>query len=629
MTDQSRHDLQELFGSFRAEWLRERLFSLFNEPDYFPSLIDNRPCVLTGGRGTGKTTVLRCMSYEGQFALLKGDPAAFSKQPFVGLYHRVNTNRVTAFNGPEQTEAQWNRAFSHYVNLTIVDLILQYLHWHATNINAKEMLAGPACRRIGETLGVTGLSSFEALSAAVASAIESLELYVNNLDGPAPTFSMLQSPIDAAIQEARKLPGLSNKTFYIMLDEYENFLGFQQQIVNTLIKHSSDAYIFKIGVKELGWRVKYTLNENEQLISPADYELIHIEQRLEGNFSAFARRVCEARIEQWASENGLVHLPLDELLPDLTYEREAQLLGVVERVGRFVQELRAKESDAEKLLSTSELALYVFWMLYEQQYELAVEAVRAFVSHDRKAINQYNNYKYAMLFAIARNGAEISKFYCGNRVFALLARNNIRFYLHLISSSIEKHLRNGGLISEPVPYQAQTEAAREVGLRYLTELEGVTVQGAQLVKLVLGFGRLFQILSRNPIGGAPETVEFQLKGGAHTTEVQVEKVQGLLREAIMQLALVRSPGTKLAAESETRDWNYGVHPIFAPYFSFSHRKKRKIDVLETEILNMITSPQETIKRLLKDRAYLAEQEAPVQLKLFDEYYGKNATIASS
>ena len=49
--------LDELFGSYKAEWLNEKIFQFFATPSYFTSLKDKRPCVLMGGRGTGKTTV--------------------------------------------------------------------------------------------------------------------------------------------------------------------------------------------------------------------------------------------------------------------------------------------------------------------------------------------------------------------------------------------------------------------------------------------------------------------------------------------------------------------------------------------------------------------------------------------
>ena len=45
--------LDDLFGSYKAEWLNERIFRFFAEPSYFNALKSYRPCVLIGGRGTG------------------------------------------------------------------------------------------------------------------------------------------------------------------------------------------------------------------------------------------------------------------------------------------------------------------------------------------------------------------------------------------------------------------------------------------------------------------------------------------------------------------------------------------------------------------------------------------------
>lgn len=75
--------LSQLFGSYKAEWLKEQLYELFSEPEYFPELKTPRPCVLVGGRGTGKTTVLKSLSYEGQFALSGRSPDRIAAWPFI------------------------------------------------------------------------------------------------------------------------------------------------------------------------------------------------------------------------------------------------------------------------------------------------------------------------------------------------------------------------------------------------------------------------------------------------------------------------------------------------------------------------------------------------------------------
>src|SRR5690348_8206849 len=122
--------LSRLLGLYKAEWLNGELFELFTEPGYFGSLETTRPCVLMGGRGTGKTTVLRGLSYEGQFALAGEDPVKVQQWTYFGLYYRVNTNRVTAFRGPELTEDKWCTYFGHYVNLVFCQLMLEFCLWY-------------------------------------------------------------------------------------------------------------------------------------------------------------------------------------------------------------------------------------------------------------------------------------------------------------------------------------------------------------------------------------------------------------------------------------------------------------------------------------------------------------------
>ena len=115
MVDKSKPSIQEqlskLFGSYKAEWLKEDIFRLFEEPEYFPEFRTSRPCVLKGGRGTGKTTVLRGLSYDGQYALSGKNSSIIDAWDYIGLYHRVDTNRVTAFKGPELPESDWIHMF--------------------------------------------------------------------------------------------------------------------------------------------------------------------------------------------------------------------------------------------------------------------------------------------------------------------------------------------------------------------------------------------------------------------------------------------------------------------------------------------------------------------------------------
>ena len=138
--DQVRTALAELFSGYRAEWLADSVFSLFREPAYFPQLVTPHPCFLVGGRGTGKTTALRCLSYEGLSQLEGRRPDDVREWPYYGMYYRVNTNRVKAFCGTELPDDRWVQLFAHYINLEFCDLALRFLEWFSGH--------APDCQRL-------------------------------------------------------------------------------------------------------------------------------------------------------------------------------------------------------------------------------------------------------------------------------------------------------------------------------------------------------------------------------------------------------------------------------------------------------------------------------------------------
>jgi hypothetical protein len=99
-----------------------------------------------------------------------------------------------------------------------------------------------------------------------------------------------------------------------------------------------------------------------------------------------------------------------------------------------------------------------------------------------------------------------------------------------------------------------------------------------------------------------------------------DRIEALLTEAVMHLALIRTPGTKLTTETDIRSWDYAPHPIFAPYFGFSHRRKRKMTVSEGDLISLTSKPQEAIRKILGRRSSLADDALPAQMSMFDEYF---------
>lgn len=617
--------LGELFGSYRAEWLAERIYDLFTEPAYFPEMTARTACVLEGGRGTGKTTVLRGLSYQGQYALKKRNALAISDLEFVGCYLRVDTNVVTAFSGPELTELVWGKVFAHYFNMLICEQLCKYWTWFIDNI---DVTTSAICEQLSEvsiSLHLTETNDVRALGKSIRKEVIALEAYINNIGDETnlPKLSLQGAPIKLLAEAMSEQPAFRGKRFFVLLDEYENFLEYQQRVVNTLIKHGAQNLTYKIAIRELGWKSRTTLNPDEQLLSPADYVRVYIGEKLEGAvFKAFALRVCNDRVRRLNIPGIGQDSSIEDLLPALSEDEEATLLVGSDAIKKIHKKLIESTSGANRetvdRMSPTELLLLQYWSRSSGTSETKVleEAVQ------NKAVwqNRRTNYSHAMLFTLRRGKRGIQKYYAGWDTFIQLSNGNIRFLLALVDQCLHLQLREQPERVGPISPETQTKAAQMVGKANLSELEGLSIYGAKLTRLLLGLGRVFGVLASQAEGHSPEQTQFELADREMINEN--DETDQLLRAAVMHLALIRSAGTKPTSDNDTKEYDYMIHPVYAPFFAFSYRKKRKIKLHPSDILGLGQDPQAVIKAILKRQHRAPNGESlPEQMSLFRQFYG--------
>ena len=121
-------------------------------------------------------------------------------------------------------------------------------------------------------------------------------------------------------------------------------------------------------------------------------------------------------------------------------------------------------------------------------------------------------------------------------------------------------------------------------------------------------------MAEDAAGHAPEVNQFEF-----TDSSLAEDVDELIKSGVMHLALNRFSGTKISGR-DTKDYDYAVHPIFAPYFVFSHRKKRKMKISASELLLLVNDAPSGIKSILARSSRSIPDELPGQLSLFENYY---------
>lgn len=171
--------------------------------------------------------------------------------------------------------------------------------------------------------------------------------------------------------------------------------------------------------------------------------------------------------------------------------------------------------------------------------------------------------------------------------------------------------------------KTQTKVAQSVGRMNLSELEGLTVNGAQLTKLLLSLGRVFQVMASDGLGHTPEVNQFQVTfqpAGDDSLDAISEEAEKLLRSAVMHLALVRSLGNKPGDDGDTKDYDYMVHPIYSALFETSPRLKRKMTLSPDDIIGLVRKPKDTIRQILRRNNRTNDEQLPEQLSLFGRFY---------
>lgn len=616
--------LRQLFGDNRAEWPAASFKDLFVTPTYLTKLEARRPCILVGGRGTGKTTALQSLRFDSCLERLIGAGQSFSDQEYLGFLIRINKNRVRSFHGRDQV-LDWGKYFSHYFNLLACSELASLTTWLQDQTG--KTLPAEAVKSVAVDLGLIDYSGSTILdfATAIKDEISKLQLKVNNPTSSLELFlSMPESPIRVFV-DALDEHGLSEgRTIFCCIDEYENLLDYQQAILNTYIKHAEPPLSYKIGVRKNGLRNRQTLDGQDLLKTPDDYYEIEI---AEEGFEYFAKQVASVRLRAAIANGVPVPEKLSDFLEELSFADEAMLLGADRVTKTVLKELEGKAVfEFFKAKPSSEVFFLKYWQASEgsKLEDLADD----WVKNEREWQVRLGNYGYASLFWLSQGnkGARIRKYYCGERVFLALAGGNIRYFLELIDCSVTRELTEiraiAGTLS--ISPKSQTLAARDVGERRLNQLEGLADHGVQLKRLVLAIGKVFFELARSPLGRTPEVTSFVLSGKAE----DVTKISAMLSEGVGHLAFDVEPATKLTSKAETREDEYRLHRIFSAFFEISHRKKRRMTFDAKDLILVLGDhPGRAISSMLEDKQQADEDELPEQLALFSAFYGSNGDEA--
>ena len=634
-----RNALQESLAKNRAEEIGHDVWEHFVIPTFYDKLdlaTAKKPRIIIGGRGCGKTMLLRYLSHESAFSQKRQDITT-DVLTHIGLYWRADTQFCNLMTKRSIPNEDWETAFNHFAALTISIELLRSL---------KSIAASAFPGLTDESLTFFDFKKLDAFESSLPRTFNDLLEHFESMlwqfvswvgdvkKKNAPYFlpgRHFVIPLISIIQNQCKV--LGEAIFYVYFDEYENLTLYQKKIINTWLKHSEAPLIYNIAMKRNSFDTKETTGA-ESLSDIHDYRQHDLEEYLENDFPSFAAEIL------------LLELSIAKLIPpkvDINLLRDPSALSE-----RLKPEYREKvKADAQSIfpdVPLSELARYVVADktlnekikdyigkalkfnqsvlkvedFYDGNHPEATIVVSALLYRKKNkpedikaqmdllkagAANNFtgttawiHNNLVGCILQLYAPYSRACPFFAGFNTFCKLSRGNIRHFLELCHNSLAKAITINEIFEIPVPPQKQAEAAKQASSAFLGEIKSFGRYGEKLHSFVFRLGTLFDQAHRRLTQSETEQSHFSIRKGS---VVLIEQDYLFLSEAVKYSVLFIDEDTKKKNAALLEAEEYVLNPIYAPYFHISYRKKRKLELSTNDVACLLRGTIDEFTNLIR------------------------------
>lgn len=334
--------------------------------------------IITGGKGTGRTHIMRHFSAPLQVIRGGETPSILQvvEDGVLGVYVRCSGLNSSRFRGRGLSDDAWQFIFAQYMDVWLAQVVLETFNTVFEEQVASVENEGDIARDICELLDVSDLSSPSSLTDLCDYLFDlqrKIDLAVNNAAlNPSATLdvSILSSPgkLVFGIPDIlkRHFNVLQGITFLYLIDEFENFDIPQQRYVNSLVRESPLGTSFMVGVRTYGLRTFETLNDGEENKHGSEFEEIRPERSYTATskiYEEFCQKIVARRLSEYSlfddNQTDKLNSRLDEFFVLPSDDHEEQL--VINRYGcderpymvRLRRQLREYARDTKGMLLDS------------------------------------------------------------------------------------------------------------------------------------------------------------------------------------------------------------------------------------------------------------------------------------
>lgn len=625
----------------RAEELGYDLWEDFVIPPFYDGLdllTAKKPRVIVGGRGCGKTSLLRYLCHQTQFSS-KRRKIAETDILNIGIYWRVDTQFAKMLSKRGFEDDSWNRAFEHLSVLMMCQEILKSL----------ESIANSSFESFeSNDLNAFDFSILDSFHSKVPTDFTELKKFIrreiNYFQTWAGSIRTVEQPVFFPLIFVKELVAeiksqnvlFKNTNYLVYVDEYENLLVDQQRLINTWMKHSEMPLIFNLAMKQNSFLDKNTIG-NEPIAETHDYREYNLEDYYEKiNFEVFAAEILFLRL--WKNDNTFKIPILPEELKSIendildkrkseSYRRkvlnaakdflpstslddmskdvflDGTLLNRLKDLIRRATKNKTLSDNVENFLvpefPQAGVIIPALLNRVSSTEEILKEIEKLRSGKENKftgTTNWIHNNLFGCLLLIYEPLGRFCPVYSGFEAFCLMSKTNLRHFLELCYKSIANEILNGNKKElKSISIKSQAEASKQASSTFLREVKNFGNDGNKLHTFVLRLGTYFSYSHKNPSQSEPEQNHFSIKGN------RTQELNRFLDDAVKWSVLYENRITKQKGgenKVESEDFEYILNPIYSPYFHISYRKKRSVQFSSNDMNTIVFGDFQDFQRYM-------------------------------
>lgn len=268
------------------------------------------PMIVLGGKGSGKTHLMRYFSYPIQKIIYTENiVGGIEKDGYLGIYLSCGGLNASRFSGKKIDDDTWNAAYAYYMDIWLTRLTLSTIHnafCNNTEMVEHERVICEEIVSLFDQMDFGKPNNIGDLLNSLAMMQKEFDIEVNNCA----ITNTLNIKIRATPGKlvfgvpqvlARHLPSLCDVAFIYLIDEFENLSEVQQKYVNTLVRERQAPASIKIGARLYGIKTLKTFSDNEENKEGSEFEYLRLDEQLrssEKQYNKFAKQLVARRLRE-------------------------------------------------------------------------------------------------------------------------------------------------------------------------------------------------------------------------------------------------------------------------------------------------------------------------------------------